>query len=119
MLYKIMPINDITVVKLMKSRRNQWDLKQRRLVELMDYLQSTSHFNFFVNYGHSFTLITSYHAIGKFLISLLNPLEQYEYVVKDSSEAAAKINSILWNSILVMNILSCLLTLSWYSQTSH
>ena len=40
------------------------------------------------------TINTPYHGIGKFLTSLLNPLAQNEYVVKDSFEAAAKINLI-------------------------
>ena len=41
------------------------------------------------------TINTPYHGIGKFLKSLLNPLAQNKYVVKDSFEAAAKINLIL------------------------
>ena len=39
------------------------------------------------------TINTTYHGIGKFLTSLLNPLAKNEYVVKNSFEAAAKINS--------------------------
>ena len=38
------------------------------------------------------TINTPYHSIGKFLTSLLNPSTQNEYVVKDSFEAATKIN---------------------------
>ena len=45
------------------------------------------------------TINTPYHGIGKFLTSLLNPLAQNEYVVKDSFEAAAKINSISFGDI--------------------
>ena len=45
------------------------------------------------------TINTPYHGIGKFLTSLLNPLAQNEYVVKDSFEAAAKINSISFDEI--------------------
>ena len=42
---------------------------------------------------------TLYHGIGKFLTSLLNPLAQNEYVVKDFFEAAAKINSISFDGM--------------------
>ena len=41
----------------------------------------------------------SYHGIGKFLTSLLNPLAQNEYVVKDP----AKINSISFGDISDQN----------------
>ena len=36
------------------------------------------------------TMSKSYHGIGKFLTSLLNPLAQNEYAVKDSFEAGPR-----------------------------
>ena len=45
------------------------------------------------------TINTPYQGIGTFLTSLLNPLAQNEYAVKDSFEAASKINSISFGGI--------------------
>ena len=45
------------------------------------------------------TINTPYQGIGKPLTSLLNPLAQNEYVVKDSFEAAVKINSISFDNM--------------------
>ena len=55
-LYKIMSIYYLIVVKLTKSRSNYWDLKHRKLVELADYLKSTSHFNCFLNFDQQLAL---------------------------------------------------------------
>ena len=45
------------------------------------------------------TINTPFHGIWKFLTSLLNPSAQNEYIVKDSFEAGAKINSISFGDI--------------------
>ena len=105
-----MSINYSVEVKLTKSRRNYGDLKQCTLVDPFKHLPKLRPIIDTIN--------TPYHDIGKFLTSLLNPLAQNEYFVKDSFVPAAKIIRYCL-AILVMNILLYLLTSSRYSQTSR